>query len=114
VAANGISTLTYKRDRQEAKLALASANRAASGSRSSISLTQLPTSYAEGDNNTNNVINHANEGGLVVGRPWAVITQEANSFNVWQSFNNWGEYAGENNQEAYGFNVWQSFNNWEE
>lgn len=70
MAANGISTLPTKRARQEAKLALAATNRAASGRRSILDLTQLPTLYAVGDNNTNNVINNANVGGLVTGRPW--------------------------------------------
>tara|TARA_R110000851_G_scaffold190494_2_gene341108 strand:- start:1281 stop:2210 length:930 start_codon:yes stop_codon:yes gene_type:complete len=76
VAANGISTLEYKRARQEAKLALASANRAASGRRENVDLTQLPTLYAEGDNNTNNVVDNANADGIVTGRPWTNVTIE--------------------------------------
>jgi hypothetical protein len=70
VAANGISTQEFKRDRQAAKLALAASNRTATGRRSTLDLTQLPTVYAVGDNNTNNVVDNANAGGLVTGRPW--------------------------------------------
>ena len=70
MAANGISTLQFKRDRQEQKLALAQTNRASSGRRSTLVLDQLPTVYAPGDNDTNNVIDNANPDGLVTGRPW--------------------------------------------
>lgn len=70
MAANGISTLEFKRDRQDAKLQLASTNRAASGRRSTLDETQLPTLYAPNDNDTNNVVDNPNTGGLVTGRPW--------------------------------------------
>jgi hypothetical protein len=70
VAANGISTQEFKRDRQDAKLALAASNRTASGRRDTLDQTQLPTVYAPGDNDTNNVIDNPNPGGLIVGRPW--------------------------------------------
>jgi hypothetical protein len=67
-----------KRERQDAKLALANADRAARnvvepGRYADVTAdaTQLPTRYAVGDNNTNNVVNNANTGGLKVGRPWA-------------------------------------------
>ena len=70
MAANGISTLEFKRQRQEAKLALAATNRTASGRRANLDLTQLPTVYAENNNDTNAVVNNPNEGGLVIGRPW--------------------------------------------
>jgi len=70
VAANGISTLEFKRDRQDAKLQLASSNRAATGRRSTLEETQLPTLYAPSNNDTNDVIDNANAGGLVTGRPW--------------------------------------------
>lgn len=66
MAANGISTLRYKRDRQLAKLALAGAKRG-----EDYDLTQLPTQYAPNDNNTNNVINSPNTGGLLQRRPWS-------------------------------------------
>lgn len=70
MAANGISTLEFKRDRQDAKLQLAASNRAASGRRSTLDETQLPTLYAPANNNTNDVIDNPNTGGLVTGRPW--------------------------------------------
>lgn len=76
MAANGISTLPTKRERQIAKLELAKTNRAASGRRSEYILDQLPTVYAEGDNDTNNVVDNLNEGGLVVGRPWVDTVPE--------------------------------------
>lgn len=66
MAANGISTLTYKRDRQLAKLALAAAKRG-----EDYDITELPTQYAPNDNNTNNVINNSNSSGLLLGRPWS-------------------------------------------
>lgn len=70
MAANGISRLQYKKDRQTAKLALATADRTASGRRATLDITQLPTVYATNDNLTQDVVNNANSGGLVVGRPW--------------------------------------------
>jgi hypothetical protein len=67
-----------KRERQDAKLALANADRVARnvvepGRYADVTAdaTQLPTRYAVGDNNTNNVVNNANTGGLKPGRPWA-------------------------------------------
>ncbi len=66
MAANGISTLANKKLRQEAKLNLAVTNRIASGRRSTLNLSQLPTVY---DTN-NTIINNPNTGGLVPGRPW--------------------------------------------
>lgn len=70
MAANGISTLEFKRDRQEAKLQLAATNRSATGRRSTLVLDQLPTVYAENNNDTNDVVDNPNTGGLVTGRPW--------------------------------------------
>ncbi len=70
MAANGISTLEFKSQRQEAKLALAATNRTASGRRANLDLTQLPTVYAPENNDTNAVVNNPNTGGLVTGRPW--------------------------------------------
>jgi hypothetical protein len=78
MAANGISTLATKRARQDAKLALAEADRTARnvvepGRYADVTAdaTQLPTRYAVGDNDTNNVVDNANTGGLKQGRPWA-------------------------------------------
>ena len=71
MSANGISTLLTKAARQQAKLALASTNRAADGnSRAVLDITQLPTVYSTATNNTNLVIDNPNVGGLVYGRPW--------------------------------------------
>jgi len=78
MALNGISTLTTKRERQDAKLALAGNDRAAQNvvepgryADTTADATQLPTRYAVGDNDTNNVEDNPNIGGLIQGRPWA-------------------------------------------
>jgi len=78
MAANGISTLATKRARQDAKLALAGNDRAAVNAvtpgryaDTSADATQLPTRYAVGDNDTNNVVDNPNVGGLLPGRPFA-------------------------------------------
>ena len=78
MSANGISTLPTKRERQDAKLALAGNDRAAVNvnepgryTDTTADATQLPTRYAVGDNDTNNVVDNDNTGGLKVGRPWA-------------------------------------------
>jgi len=75
---NGISTLATKRERQDAKLLLAGTDRANRNlvepgryADTTADATQLPTRYAIGDNDTNNVVDNANTGGLLLGRPWA-------------------------------------------
>jgi hypothetical protein len=89
MSANGISTLTFKADRQTTKLAKAKAKRegrivADDGtitgaidstkpyyrSRNTLNIGQLPTVYTAGDNDTKDVTNNPNVGGLVYGRPW--------------------------------------------
>lgn len=70
MSANGISTFPFKKDRQEAKLAAAAIKRAESGRRATLDITQLPTVYADDNNNTNDVVDNPNVGGLVPGRPW--------------------------------------------
>jgi hypothetical protein len=84
MSANGISTLSTKQARQEAKLAIAEAKRqgktvAKDGTITGIldatkpyyrtlhvlDTTELPTLYSG-----NTVVNNANIGGLVLGRPW--------------------------------------------
>jgi hypothetical protein len=66
MSANGISTLSTKAAKQAAKLALAATDRAADGNaRASYDITQLPTQYSG-----NAVVDNANTGGLIVGRPW--------------------------------------------
>ena len=74
MAANGISTLSNKKLRQEAKLALANADREARnvvepGRYADVTadINQLPTKY----DTDNSLIDNANTGGLKVGRPWA-------------------------------------------
>ena len=88
MAANGISTLTLKATRQDTKLAKATAKREGkavalngdiSGStdtdavayraRNTLTVSQLPTRY-HASSNTGALVNNANSGGLVVGRPW--------------------------------------------
>ncbi len=74
MAANNISTLANKKLRQEAKLALANADRAARnvvepGRYADVTadIDQLPTKY----DTENSLIDNANTGGLKLGRPWA-------------------------------------------
>ena len=85
MAANGISTLANKRLRQDRKLVLARAKRegktialdgtisgatdtdaVAYRARNTITHSQLPTRY----DTDNSLIDNANTGGLVTGRPW--------------------------------------------
>jgi hypothetical protein len=70
--------MATKRERQDAKLAQAGLDRAARNviepgryANTTADATQLPTRYAVGDNNTNNVVDNPNVGGLLPGRPWA-------------------------------------------
>lgn len=86
---NGISTSTYKADRQTAKLSIAKAKRegrtvaddgTVTGSintttpyyrnRNTLDITQLPTVYSTSSNVTKDVVDNPNVGGLVYGRPW--------------------------------------------
>lgn len=66
MSANGISTLTTKQAKQAAKLALATTERAARGRRSTLTINNLPTKYSG-----NTLVDNANTGGLVLGRPWS-------------------------------------------
>lgn len=69
MAANGISTLATKELRQVAKLDLAANKRSAVGNpRASYNIDLLPTKY-----DGNALVENANTGGLVVGRPWTGI-----------------------------------------
>lgn len=73
MAANGISTLSTKQAKQEAKLALAATKRAAGGNTAAIAyrtlhtldINLLPTKYSG-----NTLIDNPNVGGLQLGRPW--------------------------------------------
>ena len=62
MAANGISTLGDKEQKQTAKLTLATTNRGNSGRRNTLDITQLPTRYQ-----VNAVVDNANRCGLVNG-----------------------------------------------
>lgn len=77
MATNGISTLALKRDRQDAKLAQALADRirvnATDPGRYTTDPadpTQLPTRY-NATSNSGELENNPNVGGLLPGRPWA-------------------------------------------
>lgn len=71
MGANGISRLLYKRDRQDAKLALAATKRATTGRNSALDAAMLPTRYGVGDNSRGAMI--LNQGPLSPGRPWTVL-----------------------------------------
>jgi hypothetical protein len=72
MSANGISTLANKELKQKAKLALAATNRSADGNaRATYDITQLPTQYS-----VNTLVNNANDGGLVEGRPWTSVSPD--------------------------------------
>ena len=66
---NGISHLTYKRQRQEAKLKLAKEKRAATGKRSTLKKGLVPTLYTPG-NNDSSKLKKITTGTLKAGRPW--------------------------------------------
>jgi hypothetical protein len=69
VAANGISGLPTKEQRQIAKLNLASLDRTASGNpRSNYVLSQLPTRYVG-----NETVVNTHLSGLILGRPWVAV-----------------------------------------
>jgi hypothetical protein len=92
MAANGISTLQYKRSRQEAKLNLSSQKRILQqDSRPYFDINQLPSVYAPTSNNTNNVIDNPNFGGLDLGRPW-IANSEVDYSLDFSDQNNSGYY----------------------
>lgn len=65
-SANRIGDLPTREDRQKAKLDLAALDRTAAGNpRDTYDITELPTQYSG-----NTVVNNANSGGLIEGRPW--------------------------------------------
>jgi len=66
MALNGISTLATKQARQAAKLSAAATKRAATGRRSTLDITKLPTQYSG-----NAIVDNPNLGGLILGRPWS-------------------------------------------
>lgn len=63
---NKIARLATREARQDAKLALATLDRIASGeTRTTLDITELPTQYSG-----NTLVNNSNTGGLQLGRPW--------------------------------------------
>ena len=66
---NGISHLTYKRQRQEAKLKLAAEKRAATGKRSTLKKGLVHTLYTP-SNNDSSKLKQITTGTLKAGRPW--------------------------------------------
>ena len=77
MAANGISTLPLKITRQQQKLTLANADRAARNAVEpgrytdvTADITQLPTQYHPKDTE-GALVDNPNTGGLLPGRPWA-------------------------------------------
>jgi hypothetical protein len=77
MAANGISTLEFKRDRVIAKLELAQAKRVAEDRElNQYDLTLLPTVYGIDSNDPEDIVDNPNEGGLQPGRPWIAATEE--------------------------------------
>lgn len=72
MAANNISTLQYKRDRQDQKLALAATKRENETPQRPYILDAnlLPTRYGINSNDADDIVDNPNTGGLVLGRPW--------------------------------------------
>lgn len=65
--ANRIGDLPSREDRQRAKLDLATLDRTAAGNaRNTYDISELPTQYSG-----NTIVDNANSGGLIVGRPWS-------------------------------------------
>jgi len=74
MAANGISTLAFKRDRVVAKLDLAEAKRVAqSKDEPFYDLNLLPTLPGINSNDPDDIVDNANVGGLQPGRPWVAV-----------------------------------------
>ena len=70
MSANGISHLTYKRQRQEAKLKLAAEKRVAQGHpRATLKKGNMPTLYKPGNNDSSD-LKIITTGTLKVGRPF--------------------------------------------
>ena len=69
MSSNGISHLTYKRQRQEAKLKLAAEKRAATGKRATLKKGNMPTLYTP-SNNDSGKLKQITTGTLKTGRPW--------------------------------------------
>lgn len=71
MSANGISTLPFKRDRQIAKLELAQEKRQEQGYEfNEYDLDLLPTVYGIESNESSDIVDNPNPGGLQPHRPW--------------------------------------------
>ena len=71
MSSNGISHLTYKRQRQEAKLKLAAEKRVAQGHpRSTLKKGLVPTLYTP-SNNDSGTLKQITTSTLKTGRPWS-------------------------------------------
>lgn len=92
MSANGIAHLASREARQKAKLDLAATKRAADAAnrdnpinadlRSTYDITELPTQFSG-----NTIVDNANAGGLVVGRPWVAISYLAGLYR--RQYNSW-------------------------
>jgi hypothetical protein len=67
MSANGIAHLTTRQQKQDAKLALATAKRISDGRRHLLDKTELPNPYV---GNNIEPDSQPNAGGLIEGRPW--------------------------------------------
>ncbi len=77
---NKISRLSTREQRQKAKLDLAALDRVAAGNaRSTVDLTLLPTLF-----NDNDIVDNANTGGLIEGRPWIATVS---TFTFYEAIN---------------------------
>ena len=84
MAANGISTLASKEARQVAKLDAAQTKRKASGNTSATAYRPLNTYNINNlptKSSGNSIVDNANAGGLIQGRPW--IKEEANALDIY-------------------------------
>lgn len=88
MSANGISTLSTKAARQVAKLDLAQTKRQAAGDITKVyyrenntyDINSLPTKYSG-----NAIVDNANTGGLLQGRPWLNVAGITFAANIWRT-----------------------------
>ena len=99
------STMASKHERQIAKLELAQTKRKAGGdstkpyyrSLNTFNATRLPTQYAVNSDDTNDVVDNPNVGGLVIGRPWVEIEPTPTPFTLTEKVNSSGASIIETN-----------------
>jgi len=88
MSANGIAWLSTKEARQKAKLDLAQTKRQSGGDTTTVyyranntyDIEGLPTKYSG-----NNVVDNANTGGLLQGRPWVNVAGITFAANIWRT-----------------------------